>query len=241
MSFINANLTGADFSGADASNADFSNVNLNNANLTNAKFAGANLSNANLKGANLTGADFTGATLLNAEMDGAVIDGANFDSANLANANMDKTVKRGYVAARPALVPAENIVASLKPDPQNKEQKRKIDLTVNFNFNSDKLTADGKQQVNAIAQALKEPALTNSRILIEGHTDNIGSDGYNDKLSMRRATRVMKDLTEEYAVPAARLSAQGFGESKPIASNDSDLGRAMNRRVTLVNIGSITE
>jgi OOP family OmpA-OmpF porin len=45
-------------------------------------------------------------------------------------------------------------------------------------------------------------------------------------------------LIEDYGIPASRLSAQGFGKSRPVASNSTDLGRAMNRRVTLVNTGT---
>jgi OOP family OmpA-OmpF porin len=73
--------------------------------------------------------------------------------------------------------------------------------------------------------------------MIEGHTDNIGKDNYNKDLSYRRATRVLSTLAEQYGIQASRLSAQGFGKDRPVASNASDLGRAQNRRVTIVNLG----
>lgn len=68
------------------------------------------------------------------------------------------------------------------------------------------------------------------KISIEGHTDSDGSDKYNLKLSDDRAKAVMTYLTE-HGVGIDRLTAKGFGESKPIASNDSDDGKEKNRRV----------
>jgi OOP family OmpA-OmpF porin len=68
--------------------------------------------------------------------------------------------------------------------------------------------------------------------VVEGHTDNTGSDAYNQALSVRRANAVLKYLVDA-GVPASRLSAQGFGESQPVADNDTAEGRAQNRRVVL--------
>ncbi len=68
------------------------------------------------------------------------------------------------------------------------------------------------------------------RIRVDGHTDNVGSDKLNLNLSQRRATAVMKFLVKE-GVDAKRLSSKGWGEANPIASNDTDQGRAQNRRV----------
>lgn len=113
---------------------------------------------------------------------------------------------------------------------------RQIDLTINFDFNSDRLTADGTRQVEEIAHALQDRSLQRSRILVEGHTDNVGTDAYNQDLSARRAQRVLYALTTDYGIPASRLTAQGFGKTRPIASNETDLGRAVNRRVTLINL-----
>jgi OOP family OmpA-OmpF porin len=68
------------------------------------------------------------------------------------------------------------------------------------------------------------------RIAVHGHTDSRGAAAYNRDLSLRRARAVVKYLTDK-GVAASRLDAQGFGASKPIASNDTDVGRATNRRV----------
>src|SRR5690606_35723062 len=68
------------------------------------------------------------------------------------------------------------------------------------------------------------------KVSIEGHTDSDGEDAYNKTLSDQRAKAVMKYLVDK-KVAADRLSAVGYGESKPIASNDTDEGKAKNRRV----------
>ena len=68
--------------------------------------------------------------------------------------------------------------------------------------------------------------------MIEGHTDWIGTDAYNQGLSERRANSVM-DYLVDHGVAASRLSTTGFGESRPIASNQNREGRALNRRVEL--------
>lgn len=70
-------------------------------------------------------------------------------------------------------------------------------------------------------------------IVVEGHTDSQGSDAYNQQLSQRRAENVRKVLVEKYNVPASRISAKGFGESQPTATNETAAGREQNRRVVI--------
>lgn len=72
------------------------------------------------------------------------------------------------------------------------------------------------------------------RITIEGHTDNTGDDAHNQQLSEMRAAAVRAFLIEHYGIDAGRLEAAGFGESRPVASNDTPEGRQGNRRVELV-------
>ena len=69
---------------------------------------------------------------------------------------------------------------------------------------------------------------------LEGHTDNIGTDRYNDDLSSRRAAAVKTALVRVHGADAALLTTTGFGERRPIESNNTLFGRARNRRVELV-------
>jgi len=71
------------------------------------------------------------------------------------------------------------------------------------------------------------------RINVEGHTDSMGSDAYNQKLSDQRSASVVSYLLTK-GIVADRMKATGFGESRPVASNDTADGRAQNRRVDLI-------
>lgn len=99
---------------------------------------------------------------------------------------------------------------------------------ISFEFNSAVLTAAARQSLARVADGLRgQPSM---ELVIEGHTDSVGADAYNLKLSQQRANAARKYLIEE-GISATRLSARGAGESKPIASNKTKDGRALNRRV----------
>ena len=99
---------------------------------------------------------------------------------------------------------------------------------VNFAFNSSNLTAIGKANLDKLATVLSNNPDTN--INIYGYTDSKGADSYNLSLSDRRAAAVKSYLSSK-AVASARMNTMGMGEADPIASNDTDAGRAQNRRV----------
>lgn len=101
---------------------------------------------------------------------------------------------------------------------------------VNFEFDSAQLTVNAEQILNGVADKLR--ANENVRVRIEGHTDAVGSDSYNMDLSQRRADSVKSYLASQ-GIPERRMQATGYGEEQPIASNDTDQGRAQNRRVEL--------
>ena len=70
-----------------------------------------------------------------------------------------------------------------------------------------------------------------ANVELEGHTDNMGSDAYNMNLSRRRVESVKKYLVDKFNISASRISTVGYGESKPVSSNDTAAGRQRNRRV----------
>lgn len=99
---------------------------------------------------------------------------------------------------------------------------------VHFAFDSARLTPEGEQMLQRAVKAFSgQPKMT---AVIDGHTDSIGTEQYNQRLSERRAEAVMSYLVVN-GVSSKRLSIQGYGESRPIASNRTDSGRALNRRV----------
>ena len=101
---------------------------------------------------------------------------------------------------------------------------------VNFAFDSAEIDDASSVVLDAAADQLNE--CRNVSVMVEGNTDWIGTDAYNQSLSERRANSVMNHLISR-GVPASRLTAVGYGESRPIASNETDEGRALNRRVEL--------
>jgi len=122
-----------------------------------------------------------------------------------------------------------------KPEPKVID---KMTLRVLFEFNKAKLAQSDIAELNkAIAFVKKYPT---SRVLLEGHTDNIGSEKYNMELSQKRAEAVRQNLIKAGAVDEARISATGFGSTKPIAPNrtengkDNPEGRTKNRRVEII-------
>jgi OOP family OmpA-OmpF porin len=111
------------------------------------------------------------------------------------------------------------------------ERKGSITLEgVNFELNSADLTVDSRPALDRVAADLKKyPRL---KIELQGHTDSSGADAYNMKLSQRRAESVAGYLTNA-GVPQSQVSAQGYGETQPIADNKTADGRAENRRVVM--------
>lgn len=99
---------------------------------------------------------------------------------------------------------------------------------VNFGFDSSDLTSAAKANLDKLAQVLKNNMDTN--INIYGHTDSKGTDAYNLSLSERRAAAVKSYLVAQ-GVSSSRMFTMGVGEKEPVASNDTDAGRAENRRV----------
>ena len=97
-----------------------------------------------------------------------------------------------------------------------------------FEFNRADIKTTGHGELQKLAEFLKKHP--DRQVLIEGHTDDIGSNSYNENLSRRRAEAVANALAA-LGVPSPRVTAVGYGESYPVASNSTDTNRALNRRV----------
>lgn len=103
--------------------------------------------------------------------------------------------------------------------------------SITFATGSATLEPSAYRHIEGIAAALKrDPSL---QIAVIGHTDNVGSEAANQTLSERRANAVIQTLIQEHGIDQQRLEAAGYGESRPVADNVTEEGRAVNRRVEL--------
>ncbi|HBD12023.1 MAG TPA: hypothetical protein DCZ13_07735 [Porticoccaceae bacterium] len=155
-------------------------------------------------------------------------EGINDGSLNLAlNYFFNGPKAAPIVAAEPVPEP-EYVEPAPEPQP---DQLRTITVRLNVEFEFDKaiVRAIYGDELQAVANAMK--VHDDIELVLEGHTDWIGTDAYNQDLSDRRAKAVKAKLVETYGIAANRISTVGYGESRPIADNKTDEGRARNRRV----------
>ena len=104
---------------------------------------------------------------------------------------------------------------------------------VYFDFDKATLKPEGRTKLDEAVATLNRYA--DIRVEIQGHTDSLGTDAYNQSLSERRATTVREYLISK-GIAASRMTSKGFGESQPVADNGTKAGRAQNRRVVLIEI-----
>lgn len=137
------------------------------------------------------------------------------------------------VAAEPVVEPAPAVVAP----PAVVSEKVTFAAEALFDFDKAVLKPDGKQALDALAGKLQ--GMETEVMIAVGHTDAIGSDAYNQKLSLSRAEAVKAYIVSKGLTPS-RVYTEGKGESQPVADNDSSTGRAKNRRVSVEVVGTRT-
>ena len=106
---------------------------------------------------------------------------------------------------------------------------------VYFDFNQDVIKPEGMALLDEVATVLKGK-LPTAVIVVVGHTDNTGSEKYNAGLSLRRAEAVRDYLTTKHGIAPARINAEGYGEMAPADTNETEAGRANNRRAAMTGI-----
>ncbi|WNC11029.1 OmpA family protein [Pseudomonas coleopterorum] len=131
----------------------------------------------------------------------------------------------------PPPAPAPMPVAA-EPAPLPKEETIVI-RNVHFEFDKATLTAADRAQLDTVAIRLKTEATT-ARLSVSGHTDSVGRDAYNQRLSEQRAKAVTDYLVSSGVPRASVVSVKGMGEAQPVADNNTADGRAMNRRTEIL-------
>jgi OOP family OmpA-OmpF porin len=117
------------------------------------------------------------------------------------------------------------------------EEVSRVELQVNFDFDQSVVKQEYFDEIQEVADFMEQ--YPDVIIELEGHTDRRGTEEYNQGLSERRANAVRGVLIDRYSIQASRISAEGFGESQPVSSNQTDAGRAENRRVMTVIIKTL--
>jgi len=138
---------------------------------------------------------------------------------------------RRYSTARYTMPPPPPIM------PPSGQEKVCMTLNIEFDTNNAVIKPEYYMEVEKVAKFMEKYPQVKG--IIEGHTDSVGSAKYNLKLSQRRAESVVNMLVGKFGISESRLSAKGYGLTRPIADNSTRDGRQMNRRI-VANFGCVT-
>jgi OOP family OmpA-OmpF porin len=133
-------------------------------------------------------------------------------------------------APAPKPVEAPKPVVAAKPAPQPVKAAITIQAEALFDFDKSVLKPEGKKSIDEAIAKMKSVDV--EMVIATGHTDSVGTDAYNQKLSERRATTV-KEYMVSQGISAAKITTLGKGETQPVATNKTAEGRAKNRRVDI--------
>jgi outer membrane protein OmpA-like peptidoglycan-associated protein len=114
------------------------------------------------------------------------------------------------------------------------KDKPKIDLEINFDYNSANISNRSLPSVQALGRALSNPELKGSTFIVAGHTDAVGSDSYNQDLSERRADSIKRYLVDRFGIAGSDLVTVGYGKTK--LKDPANPLSEVNRRVQVVNM-----
>jgi outer membrane protein OmpA-like peptidoglycan-associated protein len=108
------------------------------------------------------------------------------------------------------------------------------EFILNFEFGKSDLTPEATGRLaEAVALLRASPHGAGVSFAVEGHADWVGTEAYNEKLGLARAEAVKKHLAEQHQIPVEKIDVVSYGESQPVAPNDTTEGRAQNRRVVI--------
>lgn len=143
------------------------------------------------------------------------------------------------VTANNCSVPAQPTPAPVVPAPVTPpastyyvETRPNVRLNILFDFDRSDIKPQYQSEIKKAADFLAQ--YTDAMVIVEGHTDSKGTDEYNQRLSERRAQAVRNALIQRHGIMPSRITAQGYGESRPVATNETEEGRQQNRRVVVV-------
>jgi outer membrane protein OmpA-like peptidoglycan-associated protein len=153
----------------------------------------------------------------------AIVEGLLPEKTGPVTRSMSKAVTRGI-----------NIEGELPPE----LDLPSVNLVINFEFNSARLTNDGMLSLKALGQALADKRLTGMQFQVAGHCDDVGTLEYNQELSERRAKAVVTHLVSFYGIAADRLKPVGYGKTRLV--DPANPNSAANRRVEIINLAPLS-
>lgn len=127
----------------------------------------------------------------------------------------------------PTPEPAPTPIVDNEPEPE--PELVRVELDVKFDFDKAKVREESYSDIKNLADFMQQYPQTSTTV--EGHTDSVGTDQYNQRLSERRAQAVRDVLVNQYGVSGQRVDSVGYGETRPVADNSTEEGRQINRRV----------
>jgi OOP family OmpA-OmpF porin len=189
---------------------------------------------------------FSEALAMRAEVERYRIEDSLRDKGDVDMFSMSLVYKLGRPVAQPVVytpapeptpVVAAPVVVEPAPEPVPVSEKVTFAAEALFDFDKSVVKPNGQAALDELLGKLQ--GMDTEVMVAVGHTDSIGSDAYNDALSMRRADAVKAYIVSK-GVDAARVYTEGKGESQPVADNGTNEGRAQNRRVTVEVVGTRT-
>ena len=157
--------------------------------------------------------------------------GLDLKDDNLARANLEKARKK-----IPLYKSKKEILASLSLESTKRNIRPVPSVNLYFGFDKAEITKRGERQLNALLDALNEKELICCRFRLSGHTCDIGTEEYNQKLSVRRA-KAVRDWLVEHGISKDRLEIIGYGERMPLDPRKTEEARRLNRRVEIRTVG----
>lgn len=131
--------------------------------------------------------------------------------------------------AEEEMVMVEEVMVEEPVMPEPVAEAVRVELDVKFDFDKSVVKEGSFADIKNLADFMAQYPQTTT--VVEGHTDSVGTDAYNQGLSERRANAVRDVLVNQYGLAGERVNSVGYGETRPVADNSTAEGRAINRRV----------
>ena len=155
--------------------------------------------------------------------------------SNLGYAYSAQAIEDGLTGRKDGTVAEENLPADARSADAkiagDLAARHSVNIRVEFDVDKSTIRPEYQPYLDELGKALTSPELAGKSVVLAGHTDNSGDTAYNQRLSEQRAAAVKAYLVQKFGLDAARILTRGYGESRPVAPNDTPQNKQRNRRV----------